>query len=262
MTEKPNVATISGGRKVDRLLLLEKIDGLGSINAAAKALGISYKAAWEAVDALNNLSEQPLVVRSSGGKGGGGTRITEHGRQVLMLFHDLEGEFRSFLEAMGGDSARFDTFFRAHQLMRRWTMKTSARNQFLGKVQKVTKGAVNAEIILDIGGGDSLAAIITNTSVEHLELAPGVEAYALVKAPWVIVTTDETLKTSARNRLCGVVSHCREGAVNGEVVITLPGGKSVAAIVTNGSIQSLGLKEGVRACALIKASHIILAVNG
>lgn len=140
-------------------------------------------------------------------------------------------------------------------------MKTSARNQFLGTVVKATRGAVNSEVILDIGGGDSLAAIITNTSLDNLGLAPGVEAYALVKAPWVIVTTDEGMKTSARNRLCGVVSRCVEGAVNGEVIIDLPGGKSVAAIITNDSIQSLGLKEGVRACALIKASHIILAVN-
>jgi molybdate transport system regulatory protein len=53
----------------------------------------------------------------------------------------------------------------------------------------------------------------------------------------------------------------REGAVNGEVIIDLPGGKSVAAIVINESIHSLGLAVDVRPCALIKASHIILAVN-
>ena len=139
-------------------------------------------------------------------------------------------------------------------------MKTSARNQFLGKVKTVKLGAVNAEVILDIGGGDELAAIITMDSVTHLGLAPGVEAYALVKAPWVVLTTDDSLKTSARNRLCGTVVRCQEGAVNGEVIIELPGGKTVAAIVTNDSIESLGLKVGVRACALIKASHIILAV--
>ncbi len=139
-------------------------------------------------------------------------------------------------------------------------MKTSARNQFLGTVMRLTRGAVNAEVILDIGGGDTLAAVITNESVDNLALAPGVEAYALIKAPWVIVTTDAALKTSARNRLCGVVSRCVAGAVNGEVVIDLAGGKSVAAVVTNDSIDSLGLKQGVPACALIKASHIVLAV--
>ena len=50
-------------------------------------------------------------------------------------------------------------------------------------------------------------------------------------------------------------------AISGEVIIELSGGKTVAAIVTNDSIKSLGLKEGVKACALIKASHVILAVN-
>jgi molybdate transport system regulatory protein len=119
---------------------------------------------------------------------------------------------------------------------------------------------VNSEVILDIGGGDNIAAVVTNESVAQLELAPGVAAFALIKAPWVLVSTDEQLKTSARNRLCGVVARCTEGAVNSEVVIDLPGGKSVAAMVTNESMSNLGLREGVRACALIKASHIILAV--
>lgn len=84
----------------------------------------------------------------------------------------------------------------------------------------------------------------------------------MIKAPWVIVTTSDGFKTSARNELRGTVVRCQEGAVNGEVIIELAGGKSVAAVVTNDSIASLGLKVGVKATALIKASHVILAVNG
>ncbi len=253
--------SMAGRRKVDRVALLEKVAELGSITAAAKVLGISYKGAWEAIEALNNMSEAPLVERSAGGSGGGGTRLTPQGEQVLSLLRDLDTDFQGLLAAMGGGRGRFDRFYRYFQLMRRWNMKTSARNQFLGTVTRTTRGAVNSEVVLDIGGGDSLAAIITNTSLDNLGLAPGVEAHALIKAPWVIVTTDEGMKTSARNRLCGAVSRCVAGAVNGEVIIDLPGGKSVTAIITNDSIESLGLKVGVRACALIKASHIILAVS-
>jgi molybdate transport system regulatory protein len=256
--DKP-AASLTRVRKVDRVALLERVAQLGSITAAAKAVGISYKGAWEAIEALNNLSDRPVVARTVGGSGGGGTRLTAHGEQVLSLMRDMEGEFQGFLAALGG--GRFERFYQYFQNFRRWNMKTSARNQFLGTVAKVTRGAVNCEVILYIGGGDSIAAIITNQSADSLGLVSGVEAYALVKAPWVIVTTDEGMKTSARNRLCGTVSRCVEGAVNGEVVIDLPGGKSVTASVTNESIQSLGLKEGMRACALIKASHIILAVN-
>jgi molybdate transport system regulatory protein len=149
--------------------------------------------------------------------------LTALGERAVSLLRDMEAEFQGLLAAMGGHG-QFDRFFRYFQLVRRFSAKTSARNQFLGHVTSVTRGAVNSEAILDIGSGDSLAAIITNESTDNLALAVGTEAYALVKAPWVIVTTDETLKTSARNRLCGVVSRCVEGAVNGEVIIDLPGG--------------------------------------
>ena len=141
-------------------------------------------------------------------------------------------------------------------------MKTSARNQFLGRVTRVTPGAVNSEVVLDIGGGTELVAVVTRESADNLGLAPGVEAYALVKAPWVILTPDDGLRTSARNRLCGTVARCTGGAVNAEVVLELAGGKTIAAIVTNDSVKTLGLVPGSRACALIKASHIILAVDG
>ncbi len=140
-------------------------------------------------------------------------------------------------------------------------MKTSARNQYFGKVSSIKLGQVSAEVDLDIGGGVTLAAVITNESVAHLGLKVGSEAYALIKAPWVIVTTSDGIRTSARNELHGTVVHCQEGAINGEVIIDLSGGRNVAAVVTNDSIKSLGLKEGVKATALIKASHVILAVN-
>lgn len=247
-----------GSRRWDHLELLEHIDTTGSITAAAGAIGISYKTAWEAVDAINNLSDKPLVERKTGGKGGGGTTLTSCGRRVLGVYQRLEQEREQLLKKLAQTVDNFDEYY---HLIRRFDMKTSARNQFVGTVKSIRIGAVNAEVILDIGGGSSLAAIITNKSVEHLGLAVGTEAYALIKAPWVIVTTSDDFKTSARNELRGTVVQCTEGAVNGEVIIELPGGKTVAAIVTNDSIKSLGLKEGVKACALIKASHIILAVT-
>lgn len=63
-------------RRPQRIALLAQIAELGSITRAAKAVGISYKGAWDAIDELNNLAERPLVERSVGGKGGGGARLT------------------------------------------------------------------------------------------------------------------------------------------------------------------------------------------
>ena len=62
-----------------RLFLLQAIDATGSISQAAKQVGITYKAAWDAVDAMNNLAGQPLVVSQHGGKGGGGAHLTHAG---------------------------------------------------------------------------------------------------------------------------------------------------------------------------------------
>jgi molybdate transport system regulatory protein len=249
---------IAKGRRWDHLELLERIDASGSITAAASAMGMSYKAAWEAVEAINNLSEEPLVERKTGGQKGGGTTLTTRGRRVVGAYRRLEQEREQVLKKLAQVMDDFDQYY---HLIRRFDMKTSARNQFMGSVKSIKLGAINAEVVMDIGGGDMLAAVITNESVEHLGLKVGSEAYAMVKAPWVIVTTSDGFKTSARNELHGTVVRCQEGAVNGEVIIELAGGKTVAAIITNDSIKSLGLKEGVKACALIKASHVILAVT-
>lgn len=69
------------------------------------------------------------------------------------------------------------------------------------------------------------------------------------------------MKTSARNTLAGTVSKITEGAVNSEVQLTLSGSDTIVAIITNSSVNALGLKLGQRALALIKASWIILGRN-
>ncbi|WPP01665.1 TOBE domain-containing protein [Pseudomonas sp. HR96] len=140
-------------------------------------------------------------------------------------------------------------------------MKVSARNVFKGTVSQVTPGAVNAEVELSFGGGEKLVAVVTMASLQSLGLAVGKEAVALVKAPWVMLMTDaEGYRLSARNCLEGKVLRVTDGAVNCEVVVQLPSGAEVFAIVTRDAVQELGLAAGVKATAVIKASHIILGV--
>lgn len=247
------------GRRWDYLELLEQIDASGSISAAARTMGMSYKAAWEAVLTINNLSDELVVERQTGGQHGGGASLTAYGRRMVAVYRHLEKEQARILSRLGQVADNFEQYF---ELIRRFDMQTSSRNQFLGTVTKVTNGPINSEVILDIGGGDELVAVITHNSVDHLGLAPGVQAYALVKAPWVILAKDDgKIKTSARNNLRGTIVSLQEGAVNAEVIIELPGGKTVTAIITNDSVQNMELKVGDKASALIKASHIILAVS-
>jgi molybdopterin-binding protein len=69
------------------------------------------------------------------------------------------------------------------------------------------------------------------------------------------------MKLSARNLLKGKVVKITHGAVNAEVTIQLPGSEQIVSIITNGSVESLGLKEGMQAYAVIKASSVMIAVD-
>lgn len=138
-------------------------------------------------------------------------------------------------------------------------MQTSARNQFPGQIRSIKAGPIHTEVILDIGGAE-IVAVITHDSAERLALTEGASATALIKASWVILTLDEGVRTSARNQLCGTVVLCREGPIHGEVVVEVGNGRRITATVTSDSVRSLGLREGVRVCALFKASHVILTV--
>jgi molybdopterin-binding protein len=69
-------------------------------------------------------------------------------------------------------------------------MKLSARNLLKGNVSKITMGAVNAEVEIELAGGQTIVSIITINSVKRLGLAVGKEAYAMVKASSVMVAVD------------------------------------------------------------------------
>lgn len=138
-------------------------------------------------------------------------------------------------------------------------MKTSARNHFSGPVSRIQRGSVNDEIEIQAAGGHSIVAIVTHESAEGLALTVGEQAFALVKASSIVIVTDAgEARFSARNRLTGTVSRLVPGAVNTEVVIDLPGGCTVAAIITNESSTALELAVGSTATAIFKASSVIV----
>lgn len=140
-------------------------------------------------------------------------------------------------------------------------MKTSARNQFRGTVKTVCKGAVNANVILDIGGGLEIFANITNEAVAELDLQPGRAAIALIKSSFVLLSPDASFRISARNQLRGTITEVIQGSVNDVVKVQLQGGPNLTAIVTGDGLKELGLVKGSPCNALIKSSHILIAVD-
>ncbi|RQR35759.1 LysR family transcriptional regulator [Burkholderia sp. Bp9143] len=248
-----------------RIALLAAIGDTGSITRAAKAVGLSYKAAWDAIDTMNNLAGEPLVTRATGGKGGGGTTLTPRATSLIAAFRTIEREHRRFIDAASAAVSGFDVDW---ALIGRIGMKTSARNQLFGKVESIVRGTVNDEVTLVLPGGQVIVAVLTHESADALGLQPGADACALVKASWVVLAVDDdggaeaTLKVSARNQLHGTVDTVVAGAVNSEVTLALDGGGTLTAVVTNDSVGALQLDAGRRAIALFKASSVILAVTG
>lgn len=84
-----------------RAILLERIDQLGSIAAAARSMGLGYRNAWLWIEAMNRLAPAPLVEKVPGGAGGGGARLTAEGREALSRYKRLRARFHEFLRNNG-----------------------------------------------------------------------------------------------------------------------------------------------------------------
>jgi molybdate transport system regulatory protein len=241
-----------------RFALLAAIGAEGSISAAAKKVGLSYKAAWDAVDAMNNLAGEPLVLRVTGGQRGGGARLTARAVELIELYRDVSREHERFMAQLAKVNTRS-----AHnlELIQNMMMQTSARNKLAGVVEQIKPGAVNSEVILGIGHDRHIVASITEESVRNLELRVGRRALAFIKASSVMVgLPGEGLELSARNQLQGHVNRIVRGTVSAEVCIEIAQGSVIAAVISDESVNVLMLKEGDSAIAIFKASSVMLGV--
>jgi molybdate transport system regulatory protein len=180
------------------------------------------------------------------------------GKNLHHQFLVLLGERHKFRVTI---SAQIGASYVLDQTIWGLKMKLSARNVFGCTVTKIIKGAVNAEVDLTLKGGPTLVAVITNGSIDNLALAVGKEVFAIIKASSVIIGTDiHDAKVSARNVLCGTVSKIIEGPVSTEVNVDIGNGNTISSVITHESSKALGLKQGGHACALFKASSVILGV--
>jgi molybdate transport system regulatory protein len=241
-----------------RMGLLRAVAEHGSITQAARAMGISYKGAWDAIDAMNTLSGEPLVARVTGGRGGGSTRLTARGERLVARYVQVEAVHQRFVALLAAHTMDLDQDFSLLQVL---NVKTSARNQWLGTVAAIRAGAVNDEVEVMLPGAWRLTAVITRESTESLGLQPGQPVIALVKSSAVLLATGlQGARVSAGNRFEGTVRRLQPGAVNAEVTVQAAHGLAVVAIVTQRAVEELGLAPGVAVTALVKAADVVLAV--
>ena len=247
----------------DRVALLEAIRDTGSMTRAAKAVGISYKTAWDRVQGMNNGAGRPLVERTAGGAGGGGTVLTAYALSLIAAFRELEQTHAQMVGRLSKSIERPGDVLRSLAAL---GLRTSARNQLAGVVDSVSRGAVNAVVTLALPGDtDVVHASLTLTSLRELGLKKGVPAVALIKAPSVFVAAGDdassALSLSVRNVLRGTVVRILHGAVSTELQAELAGGQTMVAMLSTDSARRLKLKLGAPVRLLFQESSVILGVT-
>ncbi|BBV66952.1 molybdenum-dependent transcriptional regulator [Kluyvera ascorbata] len=239
-----------------RISLLKQIAQTGSISQGAKNAGISYKSAWDAINEMNQLSEQSLVDRATGGKGGGGAVLTRYGQRLIQLYDLLAQIQQKAFDVLSDDDALpLDSLLAA---ISRFSLQTSARNQWFGTVTQRDHQQVQQHVdILLADGSTRLKVAITAQSGERLGLDEGKEVLVLLKAPWVSVTRDPQVAASADNQLPCQISHIQRGEEQCEVLMALPDGQTLCATLP--LAEAAGLEEGADVTAYFNADRIILA---
>jgi molybdate transport system regulatory protein len=241
----------------ERIELLAAVGDHGAIAPAARALGVSYRTAWDAVDALNNLSPSPVVSAQSGGRAGGGATLTQEGRRLVEAFRALEAR-------LGGVGDHLLNVMAGLEAPELWTLglRFSARNVFIGDVVDVHVEGVDALVRLAVAQERIIAAAVTREAVEALALAPGRRALALVKAGAVrLCGAEPGASARALNSLEARIVFLEEAGARCEVRLDLGGGKTLVALTEQAQLRRFGLFPGETALAEFAPGDVMLAVG-
>jgi molybdate transport system regulatory protein len=242
----------------ERIALLEAVMKYKSITKAADAAGFSYKTAWDAVNAINNLLPRPAFITRIGGSHGGGAEITDEGRRLIVAFRRLEEKLGRISAAIANEGLEHeeDLLF--------WGigLKLSVRNAFFANVIKILPAKVNVEVKLEVSSGLIITADVTNASVGELGLGPGRNCVAVVNASSVLVAqAGGAGRISARNKVPGVVVARTDDDIASEITIDISGEKTITAVVTREGANEAGALTGAQVLAVFKTSHVILAAD-
>ncbi|MDY0900019.1 molybdenum-dependent transcriptional regulator [Pantoea agglomerans] len=237
-----------------RIELLKRVQQTGSISQGAKLAGISYKSAWDAINEMNQMADETLVERATGGKGGGGATLTRYGERLIQLFQLMEQIQQKAFDALQQDTLPLDSLLAA---IARFSLQTSARNQLFGTVVSNDAQQVVQHLLIQLADGvTQLNVALTQRSADRLQLAAGKEVLVLIKAPWIRICRDAAQDD---NQLAATVSAIEPGEQMSEVLMKLASGETLCATLSNDQLQQLRLQPGHAVIASFNAEHAIVA---
>ena len=232
-----------------RLLILRSLSQAGSISQAAREAGVSYKAAWQAIDTLSNLSGVALVEKVVGGAGGGGARLTPAGVQLLDAAQKLGTVRKQLLADISPANAKSSM----PQTSMALAVRTSMRNQLLAKVVAVKTLGALAWVKVQITQDVEWIAKITKESAQLLDLVPGMQIMLLCKATAVRISRLQLEKPGTNKAYGKVTRHSRAKATE----ISLQIAPHVSLI---GFAEDEQIKTGESLYAYLEDSSLVLAL--
>ncbi len=233
-----------------RMDILRRIGETGSISEAARASGVSYKAAWQAIETLENLAGGSLVSKAVGGARGGGTQLTDMGRQVLRISDRIA---RARAEVLAEFTAE-EKPLASHLVPSGATILTSMRNSFPAVVEEVRHGPALVRVTLRVDPQNVIRATVTSESAQLLGITPGLHMLVAAKATSVEIARNFP-SVNLENRLKGVVTRSARSEKGGEVTIRLPSGLILVGLARHNH----GLIPGMEAEATMPSNGVVIA---
>ncbi len=201
-----------------RIRLLNAIEECGSISQGAKIAKVSYKSAWDHLEAMDKISPYPLLERNIGGKNGGGTKLTAYAKRLLQLYELLAQIQAKAFDVLQDENISLQSLLSATAT---FSLQSSARNQFIGKVSSLKFSDINCSVGIEIAGlNKPLMAQITEKSAVRLGLVLQKEVLVMFKAPWVETYTDKP-EQQCENTFQGKAIHIHHKGEKQEVIFAI-----------------------------------------
>ena len=247
-----NGRSFLGSGRIELLLLIEKT---GSINAAAKEMKMSYKAAWERINSMNELADEPIIERKVGGKGGGGSTLTAYAHELIQTYNKLNEFHRQFINrfAEAGESPEL-----LANILNRTFLTTSARNQIPASIAEIEFNDLSALISITLLGGTKILSTITAKSVHNMNLHVSSEIYAIIKSSDVSIFAKKPQDAIDLNILEGTIESLEATKQNVEILFRINNKTCLVALMKEESLDKLSV--GDKVYASIPYNNIIVGL--
>ena len=231
-----------------RVELLKNIQIYGSISKAAKAMKMSYKAAWDSVDIMNKLSNKALVTKITGGKGGGGTVITSHAKELIQSYEEISKLHKTYFETLENSfNKQIDDT----------SSNEPTFSRLKGTISKMENIDDNYEISIELENKQILTSIESKKLVSNRDFKIDEEINFLIESD-AITITKELQNSSARNKLQGKIISISDDKINSIITIDCGENDIIYSKITSSSCKNLDLKENDEVFASFKAYNIII----